>query len=365
MPPRTRLPLLALLLAACTAAGSGTTQRPAPATASAAAPADQPWPVKTREHVDLWLHGFAMLGQDTARLPLFRRAYLDSLTAERARLGVSTLLDANRDRLRARFAVNRALMSAQFLPLYFDGWDEMKRATALFLQVRGDARAANDQYTQQILLLLAQTFPTAADRDWLELFVRSLDDERAKFYHDHWTREQQARRPALAAADSLWQRVYRPRLQRFLNNTEQETGEILLSLPLGGEGRTVTLGKRRNAVAVDFPARADEAREAIYGIAHEVVGVVTATAVNDNTTPAERREGIVDAYLSAGLVRGGAMLLERTAPELVDGYARYYLAQAGRAATADPRAALATAFPLPPVIADAIGRQLDVVLGGI
>ena len=33
------------------------------------------WPVKTREHVDLWLHGYALLTADTARIPFFRRGY--------------------------------------------------------------------------------------------------------------------------------------------------------------------------------------------------------------------------------------------------------------------------------------------------
>ena len=48
-----------------------------------------------------------------------------------------------------------------------------------------------------------------------------------------------AARVGLAAADSLWQGTYRQKLQRFLNNTQQETGDFILALTLGGEGRTV------------------------------------------------------------------------------------------------------------------------------
>ena len=33
------------------------------------------WPVKTREHVDLWLHGFALLQEDTTFVPFFKRGY--------------------------------------------------------------------------------------------------------------------------------------------------------------------------------------------------------------------------------------------------------------------------------------------------
>ena len=57
--------------------------------------------------------------------------------------------------------------------------------------------------------------------------------------------------------------------------------------------------------------------------------------------------------------------IQKVAPELVDGYARYYLRSAGRSATGDVRAALAAEFPLPETIMGAINRQVDIVLGGI
>jgi hypothetical protein len=44
---------------------------------------------------------------------------------------------------------------------------------------------------------------------------------------------------------------------------------------------------------------------------------------------------------------------------------RYYLKEAGRAAPADPRSAFVAAFSIPDAVRDAIGRQLDVILGGI
>ena len=33
------------------------------------------WPINTYEHVDLWLHGFAMIQDDTTLVPFFRRGY--------------------------------------------------------------------------------------------------------------------------------------------------------------------------------------------------------------------------------------------------------------------------------------------------
>ena len=62
---------------------------------------------------------------------------------------------------------------------------------------------------------------------------------------------------------------------------------------------------------------------------------------------------------------GGAMLLQRIAPELVTGYARYYLREIGQTPASDPLAALVAQFALPETVRDAIHRQLETVLGGI
>jgi hypothetical protein len=54
------------------------------------------------------------------------------------------------------------------------------------------------------------------------------------------------------------------------------------------------------------------------------------------------------------------MLLQKVAPELVDGYQKYYLRSANR-----PGSAFTTVFALPDAMRDAISRQIDIVLGGI
>jgi hypothetical protein len=99
--------------------------------------------------------------------------------------------------------------------------------------------------------------------------------------------------------------------------------------------------------------------------AHEVTSSIVSTAVTDNTTPTEQRAGVSARYVTIGTVRAGAMLVQRAAPELLQGYIRYYLTQAGLPTSGDLNARLASAFPLPETIRDAIERQLDVVLGGI
>lgn len=349
------------LLCACTT-GLGS---PATSASGPVAAPETGWTTATREHIDLWLHGYALLTSDTARVPLFQRGYREHMRALRSKRGVFTQLDANADKLSARFRINPALVNGQFLPFYFSSFQEIQQVTDLFLRSDGNPQSANDPTVRQQFAVIAAAFPTAADRDWLRLFVQSLADESARFYQGYWTAEQGTRSNVRQAVD-LVLRQYQPRLQRFLNNTQQPSGSIILSLPLGGEGRTVALSRQQSEVAVGYPSSADSAVEALYVFAHETVNAITGPAITDNTTPAEQRSGAAGTYSANANVRAGALLLQRVAPDLAGGYMRYYLRTAGLSAPAgDPSVAFATAFPIPDTIRDAITRQLDVVLGGI
>ncbi len=353
---------------ACATAGTGggaTTSGTATPSAQQVTPAAIRWPVKTREHVDLWLHGFAMLQEDTTLVPYFRRGYRDQMIVLKNRANVVTQLDANRDKLRARLLANPGLINAQFVPLSFESWDELSQVVDYFLQAEGDPNRAQTRELAMAIASLSAYFNNTQDREWLRLFIQSLRDEKNRFYHSYWTEQQRERGNVLTVVDSLWQKIYRPRMQAFLNNSGQANGEILLSLPLDGEGRSQSSGKTQNVITVTFPNIPSQSIESIYVIAHEAVASIAGSAVNDNITPSEKRSGVGDRYTSGAAVRGGALLLQRVAPELLPGYARYYLQSAKRTVGADPMASLVAAFPLPEIIRDALARQLDVVLGGI
>ncbi len=324
------------------------------------------WPVRTREHVDLWLHAYALLTTDSTLVPYFRRGYRDEMVALRRQRGATSLLDANRARLLERLAVQPSLATGpQFMPFYFASWEQLRQVVDLFIRAGGNPRATNDAALQQYFAVLGSAFQSAADREWLRLFVESVDDESRKFYHDYWLSESRARAGTVARIDSLWQRTWRPALQRYLNNSQQQNGEVYLSLPLDGEGRTVHFSKVQNAVAVPLPDAAQNPEAVLYTFAHEIAGSVASTAIEDNTTPADRRAGTTARFEQSAAVRAGALLLERVQPAAVPGYMRYYLQSAGRTAPSDPRAAFASAFVVPAAITDAIARQLEVILGGI
>lgn len=346
--------------AACASsqAGTGETTTTPPAQAQT-----RVWPVITRNHVDLWLHGYAMLLRDTATLPVFRRGYRERVQAAKNQRSITTLLDANRERLQGRLGLSPALINGQFAPLYFRDFEQMRQVIDLFIRADGNPNATNDPVLRQFFAVLASSYGSAADRDWLRTFTESVEDERRKFYQEYWASENGGRLGYVRAADSLWQSVYRPRFQRFLNNTRQENGDMVLALTIGGEGRTVNFSSRQNAVASTMPDT--DPAEAIFVFAHEIVSGIVSTAVNDNTTPNDQRAGVAARYITTGAVRGGAMLLQRVAPELLAGYSRYYLSQAGQPTTGDLNARLAATFPLPANMLEAIERQLEVVLGGI
>lgn len=362
------LAVAAALAAACATTGGGggtdTGGGVGPGAGQIASPSII-WGVKTREHVDLWLHGYALLQEDTTFVPFFRRGYGTDITVLKNRANVVTQLDANRDRLRARLAANPQLINAQFVPLSFSNWAELNSAVDLFIRANGDPRAASSQQQAGAIAFLAAYFPTGPDREWLRLFVQSLNDESNKFYHSYWLQQQRERSNVLELVDTLWQRTYRPRMQAFFNNTQQAQGTILLSLPLDGEGRSQTNGKLSNTITVTFPDRPNDAVEAIYVIAHEAVGQLATTAVTDNITPEQKRTGVGDRYQSSAAVRGGALLIQRTSPEILDGYMRYYLRSVNRPVGANLQTTFNSTFAIPDVIRDAIARQLDVVLGGI
>jgi hypothetical protein len=361
-----------LWAAGCASAGTAT-QSPGPSptsgpstTTEGSTPVVQTtWPIRTREHVDVWLHAYALLTTDSTLVPYFRRGYRDQLLALRRQRGVTSLLDANRARLFERIAVQPSLATGpQFMPFYFASWEQLRQVVDLFIRAGGNPRATNDPALQQYFAVLGASFQSAADREWLRLLVESVDDESRKFYHEYWLSESRARAAATARIDSLWQRTWRPAFQRYLNNSQQQNGELYLSLPLGGEGRTVHFTKVQNAVAVGLPD-AQNAETALYTFAHEVAGGVATTAIEDNTTPADRREGKTARFEQSAAVRAGAMLLERVLPSAVPGYMRYYLQTAGRSAPNDPRAAFASAFAVPDAVNEAIARQIEVILGGI
>src|SRR5256714_12011897 len=181
------------LVVACASVGGGpggTATRGGTGPTTGQTTPDVVWPVKTREHVDLWLHGYALLQEDTTFVPFFKRGYSTNMIVLKNRANVVTQLDANRDRLRARLAANPQLINAQFVPLSFSSWDEMSGVVDLFIPAGGDPRAASSQQQAGAIAYLAPYFPTAADPGLLRLFTPSLRGRRHKVFPSYLGEQQ-------------------------------------------------------------------------------------------------------------------------------------------------------------------------------
>lgn len=299
------------------------------------------WPIKTREHVDLWLTAFAELNTDTtAKIPLYSRVYLDQVALAQNQQGILTSLDSVHDGLQAHWDQAPKLAGARALALDAGTWDEFNRAIDLYLNPPTDKKRSKAP-PPDVESHLADYFSSTEDREWLLNLDHGLDGARRQFYHQWWVAEQLRRRPILAATDSLW-RLTEPKLDRFLAVTNQPIGEIILSLPVDGEGVTFKEPSGRTALAAPFPDSAADAAQVIYVFAHVAARVLAGR--ND------------EPYMEALGVRGGYMLLSKAAPELAAGYARYYLrtSPAGQDLTA--------AFPLPDAVRDSLEHKIDLDL---
>jgi hypothetical protein len=349
-----------LVLAACSSGGYPETSLPAPA-----ANAPIGWPVRTAEYVDLWMHGYAMVMNDTAKVPLFDRGYRDRMLERRRQLNVTTSLDANMQALRDGLEKSQNIQGGQFAIFNFQSLEELARVTDLFIRGEGSPNTVNDPTTQQLFVVLRNYFRTVAERDWLRMFVQGIQDENTKFYQSYWNAQQVDRGPVRQAITTAWNDTYKAKFQGFLRNERITDGSFILSMPLGGEGRSV-LSPQGNAIATAFPETTADAMNALYVFAHEISGNAATRAIEDNLTPAQAREGMAAKLSPIGSVRGGAILLQRIAPELVQGYERFYLRQTGAAVPAgDPNAAFIAAFDLPKEVAVGLARHIDLVLAGI
>lgn len=350
-------------LAALAACGPARPAAPPVPVAALQLPA-KPWPVKTREHVDLWLHAFAMISEDDAKVPLYARGYRDAMTVTKNTRSIYTKLDENRAELARRYKANPAYQGAQFAALYFGSLNELLTAAQLAVTMDGDPRKATSKEAQAIFTLFGAFFPNKPDRDWFKLFVEAVNDEQTRFYHDYWMTKQRERVGALAAAESTWLAL-RPRLQAFLSGTKQPSGDLLLSLPLEGEGRTVREAGQQ-VVAVTFPATAAQGAEASFVFVHEVVAAVAEAQVSDLTSPADKRNGVADKMMALATVRGGALLLAAAAPDKVEAYQRFYLRAAGiNAPVGNPTLLFESTFPIPDAVRDGMKKQVEILLGGI
>ena len=258
-----------LVAVGCAGVGGSGASSSDTAPAASSAPVS-PWTVKTSYVLDLWLHGYAMVQRDTTQVPFFRRGYRQMIASAKSSGGVSTQLDANAAALQRGLDANPGLVSGQFLGLQERTWEEMQADIAAFLDANGDPAAARDSTMRPAIAAYAQSYPDKPARDMAAPLCAVAGGRAhtllpAVLEQSPAGARSRTRPRGLALHESLL-----PAIARISEQRATGRGEILLSLPLDGEGRTITSGQ--SAIAVEFPARPDSAIEAVYVFVHEALG---------------------------------------------------------------------------------------------
>ena len=340
--------LWTVALAACGGGAPGPSD-PTPALANE-------WRFTAEHHVALWYHGLALTdaGPAGVAVPYYRSGYATDVDAARRRISGSTPLATS---LGSRLESSGAIDGMQFLPLYFDSWQQMRQAVDVWQQAGGDPARAGDAQTQAIIAFLSQRFSTAAQRSALIDFMNALEQERTSFFDTWWNQTQPT---ALAQeAQALW-RSYQPRLTSFLRYSDAEGGHATLVPALRGEGRAES---GRGVAIVAVGGRAGEDAQVIVGrVIHELAYSLAAEAVRDAVAPARIREIGEDVLVARAAVRAGAMIIERTVPELLPAYREDYIRAAGGDSA---RRTLVQQFDLPNELVPALESAVQLATSGI
>lgn len=348
------------LVAAC-APAPGPPTGPAPGAnvpAQGVPPGQLRWTVATRPGMDLWYHGLAYTGfrGEAAELPIHDPGYVDRMVAAKREAGVHpTVLDRRAEEFRALFEGGTRYSALHFLPLYFQTGEAFFAAMRSWLQAGGDPRRIQDPMLAQQVAFFAQQFPAEAERRALAAWLDVLMEEGRVFYTGYRQQRESRLSGVPAAVQAEWDRLATP-LTPFLDYLLMNQGELVLSDPLGPEGRTIDLGRRNNRVAVMMPDPARPA-DAVWAALHEMLYPFVNGIIADRLAPAQLREMNQQLLARRAAIRAAALVLEQVAPEAVGAYREAHLRWAGvtvPAGAAERERAFLAAFPLPAGLPEAL-----------
>ena len=177
-------------------------------------------------------------------------------------------------KLLERIDVNPSLATGpQFIPFYFASWEQLRQAVDLFVRANGNPRAATDQTMQQYFAILSASFQSAADREWLRLFVDGGGGREpavlSRLLAERVARACRGRRPGglTVAADVA---AVAPALPQQHAAAERRAVSLASARRRGSHGALRQGAERRRGRHAGFAARAR--RSVLYTFAHEIAG---------------------------------------------------------------------------------------------
>ena len=345
---------------------------PSPLPGQASPPAEIPrvaaresWNVRSIADFDLWFHGMAVIGfEGFGPLRMYDGDYAERVRAAKRRRGIyPTLLDRKSARFRAAFYSDSTFEIMHFLPLYFlaPGSGGLLR-TIRSIGLEGSAGDnAGDPTTRDAVKAIGSVLASRRQRELLGEFVDVLEDERRVFYEDYERESNGARTTQIAKVQQHWNADLAPALAPYLERWRLGNGLIVVSPPLGAEGRFVILGRGSSpgpVIAVGLPSSpADRDAVAISAVRELCFPIVHAVIGQDAARKLERVAA--ERLSSVAAVRCGALALERYVPALRSSYQSRFLRAAGSPATgADIDAAFIRVFNLPPAVDAGLRRAI-------
>jgi hypothetical protein len=332
-----------------------------PVLAQGAEHPDSGWTVRASAAADLWFHGMAVARlYDAERpLPLYNVEYVERVQAVKRERGISTALDSLGPAIRRQFFRSDAPDFFHFVPMYFSRTRPQRMLTAL-------GAVANQRIRDTILnqpdvrlgaaAVAAQM--TALDaRRLVDRFVEALQDEWDRFYEGYWQERRRVEADRYAEIRDMWATRLGPSLTPFLSRAHLEGGVILLSPPLGLEGRMDegdSFDGHDNMVAVWLPPGAHGADRSTFVVLKELCFALV-NRVPMSVTGSSREQ---EAVRARAAVRCGHLLLEFYEPTLLARYRRVFLESLGEVEPQRPVEAFERLYPLPTEVYDALRDEI-------
>lgn len=331
-------------------------------------PAARAWRVTALDQVDLWYHGVAVVGYGVA-VPdaLYDPGYAPIVRGAKERQGLAaTPLDRAARTLATTFRRDPAFEIVHFLPLYFATaeWPAMLQALRAMAGDDKASRLPGDARTDRAVGALAAILPRQSQRAALRRFAELLDAEWRMFLRAETARARDLRTAQARALEQRWNVEFAPALAHYLAQIGQERGTIVLSPPLGHEGRMVERmgGATAGAlVAITAPRSAspEDMAAAAFDVLRELC-FATSRAVSDPPDGQAVEPAAAEQASRAAAVRCGALVLQRYLPRYRAAYQARFLAIRRPMSSPDTTTdRFASAFPLPPHVERRLTRAIE------
>ena len=289
------------------------------------------WVVVSDPATDLWFHALAVIGIDgPGTLPFYDADYAQAVAGEKARRGVNpTRLDRDALRLRRAIMSDSAFELLHFLPLYLDRTSPEALARAL-RQIAAGSRAT--LASEDVLGALRSSLSSRAQRAVLADLADAIEDEWQAFYRDDASRRTAALAARRRALQSRWDESFAPRFARVFRTIGADGGVLLISTPVGPEGRVVNLGPAGVIAAVSDRGGAGADAPLLAAIRELCFPLLQHIQDTDPIARAHAARGADESSRAA--VQCGAQLVDSLMPSAATEYRALFLrARAGESPT--------------------------------